>query len=92
MRPRRTFHAIIAVLQDGAWHLVEDLDEATRFPAEWVEELQAEGIVETIEQLGGQPLVRLSRAALGTGTASCGRFSYLSRGRLSWEYASKENL
>jgi hypothetical protein len=27
-----------------------------------------------------------------TGTRPCGRFSYLSRGRLDWEYASKENL
>lgn len=32
------------------------------------------------------------RRGSGHGHSSCGRFSYLSRGRLNWEYASKENL
>ena len=39
----------------------------------------------------GQVLVLVGGAELW-GTPSCGRFSYLSRGRLNWEYASKENL
>jgi hypothetical protein len=39
---------------------------------------------------GGMPMIFDLRTPWAAG--SCERFSYLSRGRLSWEYASKENL
>lgn len=64
MRPQRTFEAITRALQDGAWHTVEDLRQVARFPIEWVEELQAEGILETTEQVEGHLLIRLNPGRL----------------------------
>ena len=42
----QTFDAVLGVLRDGAWHTIDDLRAATRFPKDWVEELEAEGIVD----------------------------------------------
>jgi hypothetical protein len=39
------------LLRDGAWHSVDDLNEATRFPGDWVEELEAEGLVDVNQGL-----------------------------------------
>ena len=62
-RPQRRFEAIQTVLTDGAWHELEDLRDATSFPSEWVQELEAEGVVELQEGL--VTLVRLrTKAAL----------------------------
>jgi uncharacterized protein YutE (UPF0331/DUF86 family) len=47
----RTFDAVVEVLRDGAWHAIEDLRAATRFPSDWVDELEAEGIVDVKEGL-----------------------------------------
>ena len=49
-------------LGDGAWHTIEDLRAATRFPSDWVDELQAEGIVDVKEGL--VTMVRLRRRAV----------------------------
>jgi hypothetical protein len=57
MRPKRTFDAIVRVLGDGAWHTVDDLKDATNYPGEWVEELEAEGVVDVTE--GMVTMVRL---------------------------------
>jgi hypothetical protein len=57
-RRKKTFEAITRVLDDGSWHELEDLRKATSFPSEWVEELEAEGIVDTQDQIGNV-LVRL---------------------------------
>jgi hypothetical protein len=46
-----TFDAVIAVLRDGAWHSIDDLREATRFPEDWVDELRAEGLLDVDESL-----------------------------------------
>jgi len=54
----KTFHAITRMLADGTWHAVEDLRDVTSLPDEWVRELQAEGLIETTEQVGNV-LVRL---------------------------------
>lgn len=50
-KSQRTFEAIVAVLRDGAWHTVEDIRAATRYPTDWVEELRSEGIVDVREGL-----------------------------------------
>lgn len=54
----KTYDAITQVLDDGSWHAADDLKEATTWPAEWVEELEAEGLIDTKEQTGSV-LVRL---------------------------------
>jgi len=56
-KPQRTFEAILEVLRDGAWHSLEDVSAATRYPGDWVTELRAEGVVEVEEGL--VTLVRL---------------------------------
>ena len=61
MKPRQTFEAITALLRDGSWHELDELGRATHFPAEWVEELSAEGVVETREE-SGNLRVRLAGA------------------------------
>jgi hypothetical protein len=53
-----TFDAITRLLSDGAWHAVDDLRDVTGWPVEWVDELAAEGLVDTREQIG-HTLVRL---------------------------------
>jgi hypothetical protein len=63
MKPRPTFQAIINVLRDGSWHEIDELTEATRFPAEWVEELSAEGVLDTSEE-GDNLRVRLTDSAV----------------------------
>ncbi len=50
------------MLRDGAWHTIEDLRAATRFPSDWVDELRAEGIVDVKEGL--VTMVRLRRRAV----------------------------
>jgi hypothetical protein len=54
---QRTFDAIQALLRDGAWHGLDDLKAATNYPAEWVEELEAEGLVDVNQ--GVVTMVRL---------------------------------
>jgi hypothetical protein len=49
------------VLQDGSWHGIEDLRAVTRFPAEWVNELSADGVVDASYD-SGNLLVRLAPA------------------------------
>jgi hypothetical protein len=49
MRKQRTFSAIVDVLQDGAWHEVEDVGAVTRYPTDWVDALRAEGVLEVRE-------------------------------------------
>jgi hypothetical protein len=61
-RRTRTFDAIIDVLRDGGWHALDDLQAATRFPAEWVQELVAEGVIDVREGL--VTLVRLRATAV----------------------------
>jgi hypothetical protein len=61
MRPPRTFEAIKNVLRDGSWHEIDELRAATHFPAEWVQELSAEGVVDT-EDDSGSVRVRLAGA------------------------------
>jgi hypothetical protein len=56
-RTHHTFDSILDVLGDGAWHEVEDIGAATRYPGEWVEELRAEGVLEVRE--GVVTMVRL---------------------------------
>jgi len=56
-RTQRTFEAVVSVLRDGAWHSLDDVKAATHFPAQWVDELAAEGIVDVDEGL--VTLVRL---------------------------------
>ena len=63
MRPQRTFEAISTVLDDGAWHAFDELNEATSFPDEWVKQLRSEGLVETSDD-GEKPRVRLAEPAL----------------------------
>ena len=65
MKPRPTFEAITNLLRDGSWHEIDELRAATHFPAEWVQELSAEGVVDTSEEdsglrvrLTGQPVAR----------------------------------
>ena len=58
----RTFDAVVEVLRDGAWHANEDLRAATRFPSDWVDELEAEGVVDVKEGL--VTMVRLRRRAV----------------------------
>lgn len=58
MKRRSTFEAITRLLEDGSWHELDDLRDATSFPAEWVKELEAEGILDTRAQVGNV-LVRL---------------------------------
>jgi hypothetical protein len=50
MKPRRTYQAITNLLRDGSWHEIDELRAATHFPAEWVQELSAEGVVDTSEE------------------------------------------
>jgi hypothetical protein len=59
MRPQHTFKAITNVLHDGSWHEIDELRAATHFPAEWVHELSAEGVVDTREE-GDTLCVRLT--------------------------------
>ena len=61
MRPPRTFEAISNVLRDGSWHEIDELRAATHFPAEWVKELSAEGVVDTRDE-SGNLRVRLAAA------------------------------
>jgi hypothetical protein len=63
MRPQRTFEAISNVLDDGSWHELVELREATHFPVEWVEQLRAEGVVETSDD-GESLRVRLTKGAV----------------------------
>jgi hypothetical protein len=51
----KTFTAITHMLEDGSWHELDDLREATSFPVEWVQELEAEGTV-TCLSIRGHPL------------------------------------
>ena len=53
-----TFDAITRMLKDGTWHALEDLRDVTSMPDEWVTELEAEGLIETREQVRNV-LVRL---------------------------------
>jgi hypothetical protein len=53
-----TFDTITRMLDDGSWRALADLRDVTSLPDEWVEELQAEGLIETREQVGNV-LVRL---------------------------------
>jgi hypothetical protein len=66
MRSQKTFDAITRVLDDGLWHELDDLTEATRFPAEWTQELEAEGLIETQKQIGAV-LVRLRNDRVAAG-------------------------
>lgn len=59
MKPQPTFEAITNVLRDGSWHEIDELRAATHFPAEWVQELRAEGVVDTSEE-GTSLRVRLT--------------------------------
>jgi hypothetical protein len=54
----KRFDTIARMLDDGAWRALADLRDVTSMPDEWVEELQAEGLIETREQIGNV-LVRL---------------------------------
>jgi hypothetical protein len=63
VRTQRTFKAIVEALRDGAWHEVDDIEAATRYPTEWVDELRAEGVLEVRE--GIVTLVRLRPDAVG---------------------------
>jgi hypothetical protein len=56
-RTQRTYEAILGVLQDGAWHTVDDVEAATHVPSQWVRELAAEGVV--IVDEGLVTLIRL---------------------------------
>ncbi len=38
-----TFPAVIGLLQDGKWHADEELAAVTRFPQEWLAEVEHEG-------------------------------------------------
>ena len=58
-RPQRTYEAIVRLLRDGAWHAFEDLRAVTQFPCEWVDELDAEGVVDVERSAGEVVLVRL---------------------------------
>jgi hypothetical protein len=58
VRRQKTFEAITRVLDDGAWHTVDDLTTATKWPEDWTKELEAEGLIETQKHVGGV-LVRL---------------------------------
>ena len=62
MRPQKTFPAIARLLADGCWHAIDDLGDVTTWPEEWVNELQAEGLLETRDQ-AGNVLVRLRQGA-----------------------------
>ena len=64
MKRKTTFEAIQRLLADGAWHALDDLREVTAFPAEWVKELKAEGLIDTRDQMGNT-LVRLRPAPNG---------------------------
>jgi hypothetical protein len=66
MRPQRTFDAITRLLDDGLWHALDDLTDVTRFPEEWTKELEAEGLIETQEQVGAV-LVRLRHERISAG-------------------------
>lgn len=59
MKKRHTFERITEVLGDGSWHELDDLRAATSFPEAWVEELRAEGVVDT-EVEDGTVRVRLA--------------------------------
>ena len=50
-KPHQTFEAILEVLRDGAWHTLDDVSAATRYPADWVSELRSEGVVDVREGL-----------------------------------------
>jgi hypothetical protein len=58
LRQQKTFEAISRALEDGTWHRLDDLRDVTRWPEEWTRELEAEGLLDTEEQLGSV-LVRL---------------------------------
>ena len=68
MRPQTTFQAITRVLDDGSWHALDDLRAATSWPDEWVQELEAEGLIETRQQVGSV-LVRLRNVRHMTSSA-----------------------
>jgi hypothetical protein len=62
VKRRKTFDAIPRVLEDGSWHELDDVREATGFADDWLTELEAEGLLDTEEQFGNT-LVRLHRTA-----------------------------
>ena len=56
----RTFAAIESVLSDGRWHSVEELEDLTSFPDEWVRELLLEDMIEVSTDAGTlAPILRL---------------------------------
>jgi len=61
-KPQPTFDAILEMLDDGAWHTLDDLRAVSRYPAEWAKELNSEGVVEMRD--GPVPMVRLRERAL----------------------------
>jgi len=63
MRTQRTFEAIRNVLDDGAWHRFDELKDATHFPADWVNQLRREGLVEASDD-GETARIRLAQRAL----------------------------
>lgn len=65
---RRTYDAIMEVLRDGAWHEIDDVGAATRFPDDWVDTLRSEGLVEITE--GVVTMVRLRPKVSGRREAS----------------------
>ena len=59
MRMRtHTFNAIVELLGDRRWHTASEVAERTRYPSEWITELQRESVIETGE-LDGELVVRL---------------------------------
>jgi hypothetical protein len=46
------------MLEDGSWDRLDDLRDVMGWPDEWARELEAEGLLDTEEQLGNV-LVRL---------------------------------
>jgi len=58
MKQTKTFDAITRLLDDGSWHTLDDLRAVTSWPDEWAQELAAEGVIDTKDQVGSL-LVRL---------------------------------
>ena len=61
-KPQPTFDAILEMLDDGAWHTLDDLSSVSRYPTQWAKELNSEGVVELRED--PVPIVRLRKRAL----------------------------
>jgi hypothetical protein len=53
-----TYPAVMDLLADGEWHTKDDLTAVTRYPEEWLEEVERERTLE--HRPGSPPLVRLT--------------------------------